>query len=258
MAYNSKKNKIHRQSKKTKRRKRIAYKRIGLFMLGVLMSLLPNVIFDNWICYLGFILMISTSLYAWLSLKDLADIYFPVQKQIVKLKNIESFSIALVVFSIIFSIVLWEEDTRYYQSLVWVSVAIGMVAAIIVLYILSVFVQNIFTSYGRRFAIFNALFLSLPLLTIGSISHFNIALAEETVLCDNFILSDKSINEHDDYDSYYFHFFVDEKELRYNIDKETWDKFQFGDIIEVCFIDGYFGFEKIAFIDEYDPTWDKE
>ena len=129
--------------------------------------------------------------------------------------------------------------------------------AIFILYVLFVLIQDIYNSYSRRFAIFSAFIFSIPLITIGSISHLNIYLANESVLCDNFILTDKSIKEHDDYNGYYFHFTCDDEELSFEMDQETWDKFSFGDIIEVCFIDGYFGYDKVAFIDKFEPKWDE-
>jgi hypothetical protein len=257
MAYNSTSKKKLKGNKKTANTKRTALKRIGLFVLGVVLVNIPNTIVPNWVNYLGFIVIFATVLFTWISLRDLLDIYFPIKKEIFKFKNTDGYSLTLVICSFVLSIVLWEEDTVSYQSLVWSSVTVGTILSIPILYMLNLFVKDIFASSGRRFAIISASLISFPLLMIGTISHLNVSLAENTVLCDNFTLTDKSITEHEDHDTYKFYFVVDEKETNYEVDNETWNKYNFGDHIEVCFIDGYFGFDKIAFIDKYDPQWDK-
>lgn len=249
------------KSKKHKKKEKAGkddLKYVSLFVGGILLFLVDG-LFDLWWLRLGSILIILYSILpVWLVIKKVLDFYFPVKGIDFKYKHASLMGYIFLVVAFISFLILWEENTLSSGTLFWSSFIVGVVIAIVLLFVLHLVFRDLLGVSMRRYNLFTALILAFPLITIGGVSHYNVALANEGVYCDNTILLDKSITEGDSSDSYYFYFLIDEEEVNFEVDTETWSSFKFGDILEVCLIDGYFGFETVAFVEGYNPEWDKD
>lgn len=254
MGYNSKAKNRAKKKKTDNEIKKASLLKIGIFAsLIILTFILPN-----WIVATTITFLIPSFFYALFSIKDLLDIYFPVKPKVYKYKNTGFLFILFLITSFISMLVLFEEDVPFSNTPMLISIGIGLILCVSLLITLYYSIPNIYTSSYRRFTVFSTSFFAFPFLTMGIVSHLNIALASEDVFCENIILRDKSITEHDNYEDYNFYFLIEDKEVSYSVSRELWQRHQFGDLLEICYTQGYFGYDKIALIDKYDPMWDQK
>ena len=158
MGYNSKVRQKDKQKQTVREIKLSSLKKISLFITNILIvSLAPK-----WLSVLGIAFILPTFLYAWFSLKDLLDIYFPVKTKFYKYKHTELFFVTFFTFSLISMLILFEDDVPFSNTPMLISIGIGLLFCLMILIILPYLVKGIFSSSMRRFTIFSTCFFSFP------------------------------------------------------------------------------------------------
>ena len=190
-------------------------------------------------------------------LQEALDKHFPVEKFDFKYRTSNFFCFTFLICCTLALLILWEKHTINSQQLIALATGIGVITALLILLVFRLLIPSIYNTSSRRFNLLLCLIIGFPFLTIGLMSHLNISLSGPNLYSKVYTLTDKSVDgEEDIYDAHTFYFNVNEKEIDFPVTEEIWNHLHFGDLIVVNFTKGYFGFDKIIFIEAHSSSFD--